>query len=148
MAKELKLEELDKKRKKYLKDEKMTVIRHALSNTSFNYVFMSKDHSDDTNFTFSIDVETLPVTDQKRSGRCWIFSASNLLREMIAKKCDIRGQFEISQNFIAYYDKLEKYNYHAQGIIDLLLNGAKHDDRKVAFLLSGVGDGGQWQMYV
>ena len=148
MPKEIKLEELEKKRKKYLKDEKQAVIRHALSNTSFNYLFMSKDNSMNTDFTFSIEVETLPVTDQKRSGRCWIFSASNLLREMIAKKCNIKGQFEISQNFIAYYDKLEKYNYHAQGIIDLIVKGAKHDDRKVAFLLSGVGDGGQWQMFV
>ena len=143
MPKEIKLEELEKKRKKYLKDEKQAVIRHALSNTSFNYLFMSKDNSMNTDFTFSIEVETLPVTDQKRSGRCWIFSASNLLREMIAKKCNIKGQFEISQNFIAYYDKLEKYNYHAQGIIDLIIKGAEHDDRKVAFLLSGVGDGGQ-----
>ena len=148
MAKELSVEELSKKRKKYLKDEKQAVIRHALSNTTFNNVFMSKDNSADTDFTFSINVETLPVTNQMRSGRCWIFSASNLLREAIAKKCNIKGQFEISQNYIAYYDKLEKYNYHAQGIIELLLKGAKHDDRKVAFLLSGVGDGGQWQMYV
>ena len=148
MAKEISVEELNKTRKKYLKDEKQTVIRHALSNTTFNNVFMSKDNAPDNDFTFSIEVETLPVTNQNKSGRCWIFSASNLLRERIVKKTNMRGQFEISQNFIAYYDKLEKYNYHAQGIIELILKGASHDDRKVAFLLSGVGDGGQWQMYV
>lgn len=148
MTKELNIESLNQNRESYLKNDKFTVIRHALSNTTFNNVFMSKDHAGDTHFTFSIDVKTLPVSNQLRSGRCWIFSASNLLREKIAKECNIAGQFEISQNFIAYYDKLEKYNFHAQGIIDLILKGAKHDDRKVAFLLSGVGDGGQWQMYV
>lgn len=84
----------------------------------------------------------------KRSGRCWIFSASNVLREIIAKKCNIKGQFEISQNYIAYFDKIEKFNYFAQSLIELCEQNAKHDDRKVAFLLSGVGDGGQWQMYV
>ena len=148
MNKSLNVEQLEKQRKAYLKNEKLTVIRHALSSTTFNNVFISKDVGNDVDFTFSIDVPTLPVTNQMRSGRCWIFSASNVLREIIAKKCDIKGQFEISQNFIAYYDKLEKYNYHAEGIIELLLKGAPHDDRKVAFLLDGVGDGGQWQMFV
>ena len=148
MNKELSLSNLEKTRKEYLKNDKYKVLRHALSSTTFNDVFISLDKPDLRDFTMSIDVETLPVTNQKRSGRCWIFSASNLLREMIAKKCDIKGQFEISQNFIAYYDKLEKFNYFAEGIIDLVTKGAKHDDRKVAFLLDGVGDGGQWQMYV
>lgn len=148
MSKELKINDLANIREEYLKSDKNKVLRHALSSTTFNDVFISLDKPEYRDFTFSIDVKTLPVTNQRRSGRCWIFSASNLLREMIAKKANIKGQFEISQNFIAYYDKLEKYNYHAQGIIELITKGAPHDDRKVAFLLSGVGDGGQWQMYV
>ena len=148
MSKELVFSKLEQNRKEYIKDERQAVLRHALSGTTFNDVFLSQDKPENRDFTFSIDVQTLPVTNQKRSGRCWIFSASNLLRERIAKTLKIKGQFEISQNFIAYYDKLEKYNYHAEGIIDLILKGAKHDDRKVAFLLDGVGDGGQWQMYV
>ena len=144
---ELKLEKLAKRKEAYLKDDKFTVIRHALSHNSFNDIFYSKDNASNTNFTFSIDVPTLPVTNQRRSGRCWIFSATNLLRERIAKELNIKGQFELSQNYIAYYDKLEKYNYHAEGIIDLISKGASKDDRKVNFLLSGVGDGGQWAMY-
>lgn len=145
---ELSLKWLEKDKEKYLSDNKNVVLRHALSNTSFDEVFKSLDHAEDNNFVFSIDVKTMPVTNQKRSGRCWIFSASNILREIIAKKCNIKGQFEISQNYLAYYDKLEKFNYYAQSIIELVEQGAKHDDRKVAFLLQGVGDGGQWQMYV
>ena len=147
-SEELNLKWLAKDREKYLLDDKNTVLRHALSASPFDNVFKSNDKAEDTQFVFSIDVETLPVTNQKRSGRCWIFSASNVLREIIAKKCNIKGQFEISQNYIAYYDKLEKFNYFAQSLIELVEAGAKHDDRKVAFLLSGVGDGGQWQMYV
>ena len=138
---------LDKDREKYLADDKNTVLRHALSSNNFNNVVRSLDFASDDQFVFSIDVPTLPATNQKRSGRCWIFSASNVLREIIAKKCNIKGQFEISQNYIAYYDKLEKFNYFAQSLIELCEAGAKHDDRKVAFLLSGVGDGGQWSMY-
>ena len=147
-SKELNVKWLEKDREKYLLDPKNAVIRHALSENELNMMCQSHDKIEDTQFVFSIDIDTLPVTNQKRSGRCWIFSASNVLREIIAKKCNIKGQFEISQNYIAYYDKLEKFNYFAQSLIQLVEQGAKHDDRKVAFLLSGVGDGGQWQMYV
>ena len=147
-SKELNVKWLEKDREKYLLDPKNAVIRHALSESELNMMCQSHDKIEDTQFVFSVDIETLPVTNQKRSGRCWIFSASNVLREIIAKKCNIKGQFEISQNYIAYYDKLEKFNYFAQSLIDLCEAGAKHDDRKVAFLLNGVGDGGQWQMYV
>ena len=148
MNKELKVENIQQNRNNYVSNDKFTVLRHALSTNTFNDVFASVDQGTESDFTFSVDVKTMPATNQKRSGRCWIFSASNVLREIIAKKCKIKGQFEISQNYIAYFDKLEKYNYHAEGIIELLLKGAPHDDRKVAFLLDGVGDGGQWQMYV
>lgn len=148
MSEELNQKWLEKTKDKYLADPKSAPIRHALSANIFDDVFKSTDKAEDTQFVFSIDVPTLPVTNQKRSGRCWIFSASNVLREIIAKKCNIKGQFEISQNYLAYYDKLEKFNYFAQSLIELCESGAKHDDRKVAFLLSGVGDGGQWSMFV
>lgn len=147
-SEELNIKWLEKDREKYLANPANAITRHALSGTTFNDVFKSQDKQEDTQFVFSIDVPTLPVTNQKRSGRCWIFSASNVLREIIAKKCNIKGQFEISQNYLAYFDKLEKFNYSAQSLIELCKNGGKHDDRKVAFLLDGVGDGGQWQMYV
>ena len=147
-SKDLNIKWLEKDREKYLSDPLNTVTRHALSSTTLDDACKSKDYAEDVDFTFSIDVETLPVTNQKRSGRCWIFSASNILREIIAKKCKIKGQFEISQNYIAYYDKLEKFNYFCESLIELFMNGAKHDDRKVQFLLGGIGDGGQWSMFV
>ena len=146
--KDLTFKWFDKNQDKYLANPKNNVLRHALSSNNFHDVFRNLDDANNHDFVFSIDVKTLPVTNQKRSGRCWIFSASNILREIIAKKCNIKGQFEISQNYIAYYDKIEKFNYFAQNLIDLFEKGVDKDDRNVAFLLDGVGDGGQWQMYV
>ena len=113
-SKELNIKWLEKDREKYLADPKNAVIRHMLSENTIDIAVTSHDNLEDTPFVFSIDIETLPVTNQKRSGRCWIFSASNVLREMIAKKCNMKGQFEISQNYIAYFDKIEKFNYFAQ----------------------------------
>lgn len=149
MSKEIELNELSKLRKTYLQSEKDIVLRHALSKSDFTSVVSSLDESPERDFTFSIDIETMPVSNQKHSGRCWIFSASTVLREIIAHKANIKGQFEISQNYLSYYDKLEKFNYYMEGVISLALQGEKHDGRKMQFLLQyGVGDGGQWDMYV
>lgn len=149
MKKEIDLKYLEATNKNYLSDDKHKILRHALSNTALNTVCTSFDNSQNIDFTFSIDIKTLPVCNQKHSGRCWIFSASTILREIINKKLHVKDQFEISQNFISYYDKLEKYNYYLTNVIDLVNKGEKKDGRKMHFLLStGVGDGGQWDMYV
>ena len=52
-------------------------------------------------FHFSVEIPTLPVTNQERSGRCWIFAGANLLREEVAKACKL-DSFELSQNYIAF----------------------------------------------
>ncbi|MDD6240085.1 MAG: C1 family peptidase [Eubacteriales bacterium] len=148
MKEEITVKDLAGLDKKYEADPRSAVLRHALSTSTFENVFTSLDHKEDEDFSFSIDLKMLPVSDQKRSGRCWIFSASTILREIIAKKLDIKGQFEISQNYISYFDKLEKANYAMGGVIDLALKGEKPGDRKIDHLLhEPISDGGQWDMY-
>ena len=94
---------------------------------------------------FSINIKTLPVANQKQSGRCWIFAGLNVLREIVAKKLNL-DKFELSQNYIAYYDKIEKVNYALESIIDLL--DKDYDDRTLKTILAyPVGDGGQWDMF-
>lgn len=134
--------------KKYNSNNTNTIVRHMLSNNPLSSVTKSKDEKLIENFNFNIDLKTLPVCNQKQSGRCWIFAACNVLREIIAKNLNIDGQFEISQNFISYYDKLEKYNFYLENLIHLATVGKTHDSRKVCFLLDGVSDGGQWDMFV
>jgi bleomycin hydrolase len=147
MSEELTLAGLKKIQDAYLQSEKDTVLRHALAVNKMSDTVTSLDGAKDNAFTFSLDLKTLPVTNQLHSGRCWIFSASNLLREMIAKKAGIKDMFEISQNYISFYDKLEKINFTLEAVISLL--GNKPDERKLMFVLqNGVGDGGQWDMFV
>lgn len=149
MIGEIEKSKLNALEKKYASKTQNTIIRHMLSNNQLSSVTKSKDELERVveNYNFNLEVKTLPVSDQKQSGRCWIFAASNLLREIISKKLDIDGQFEISQNYISYYDKLEKYNYYFENLIKLALNGKTHDSRKVCLLLDGVSDGGQWDMF-
>ena len=94
---------------------------------------------------FSIDIPTLEVTNQQASGRCWLFAAANVLREKIAKDLNL-ASFELSQSYLAFWDKFERANYFLESILETASLPA--DDRTVAFILStGVHDGGQWDMF-
>lgn len=85
------------------------------------------------------------VCNQKQSGRCWIFAGLNILREIIGKKLNVE-QFELSQNYVAFFDKLEKINFTLSSVMELL--DKEHDDRTLMHILTnGVGDGGQWDMF-
>lgn len=139
-------EELNKGLNEYENCKKHKVLRHALVKNSLLEVSANQDDIKDYDFNFSINIKTLPAANQKASGRCWIFAATNFLREIIAKECNL-SSFELSQSYIAFYDRLEKVNYTLEAIIELL--DKDYDDRTLSFILAnGIGDGGQWDMFV
>ena len=117
----------------------------AFSKSEINDVSYVFNSVKDVSYDFSINIETLPATNQEKTGRCWLFSATNILRERIAKKLNV-DNFEISQSYLAFWDKFERANYMLENIMataDLPV-----DDRNVSFILStGVHDGGQWEMF-
>ena len=117
----------------YKNDLKNTIVRHALSKNPISEI--AYDNKNEINIIndFSINIKTLPVCDQKNSGRCWIFAACNFLREKIAKKLNL-ANFEISQNYIAFFDKLEKANYLLSSIVDLIENDP--DERVLMHVLT------------
>lgn len=137
---------LEKELNNYKGDEKNTIIRHALVKNSLLTVAASQDEIKEMDFNFDINIKTLPAANQKASGRCWLFAATNVCREVIAKKLNL-ANFELSQSYLAFYDRLEKSNYLLEAVIELI--DKEYDDRTLAFLLqNGVGDGGQWDMFV
>ena len=66
---------------------------------------------------FSVEVRTRGITAQQKSGRCWLFAALNILREIVAERCHL-NEFELSQNYLSFYDKLEKANNFLQMVIN------------------------------
>lgn len=93
---------------------------------------------------FSISLEQGAVTNQKRSGRCWMFAALNCMRFQVIKKQNLED-FELSQSYPLFYDKLEKANYFLESILDTLDEST--DGRLIAHLLAApLNDGGQWDM--
>lgn len=97
-------------------------------------------------FSDKIELEGTPVTNQRSSGRCWIFASTNVFRVAVQKKYNITD-FQLSQAYLFFYDKLEKANFFLDNVIDTAdedLNG-----RLVQTLFQEpVSDGGQWDMIV
>ena len=140
------MDAIKKEKLQKVNDEKNKILRHALSKNSLYTITTSQDAEPEMDFNFDINIKTMTATNQKASGRCWLFAATNLCREIIAKKCNI-ASFELSQSYLAFYDRLEKSNYLLESVIELI--DKEYDDRTLAFLLqNGVGDGGQWDMFV
>lgn len=94
---------------------------------------------------FSINLKQGEITNQKSSGRCWMFAALNTMRFEIIKKLNLET-FELSQNYPLFWDKLEKANYFLENILATL--DEPTNGRMIAWLLSApLGDGGQWDMF-
>lgn len=72
-----------------------------------------------TSFEFSLDVNSQDVTNQKKSGRCWMFAALNILRQHLQKAHKLPSEFELSESYLFFFDKLEKSNYFYQNMIEL-----------------------------
>lgn len=96
--------------------------------------------------SFSISLKQGEITNQKQSGRCWMFAALNTMRFQVMKKLNLET-FELSQAYPLFYDKLEKSNYFLENILKTLEEPT--EGRLMSFLLMApLGDGGQWDMFV
>ena len=121
---------------------------NALTRSKLEDITMNWDNFRliDHNYSTVIKDEMQKTTNQKASGRCWGFAALNLMRINLAKKYKLQN-FEFSQSYFMFYDKLEKSNYFLENIIATC--DLKFDDRLIMWLLqSPIQDGGQWDMFI
>ena len=95
---------------------------------------------------FSLDLTKDKVTNQKASGRCWMFAALNTFRHKMISSFQLED-FELSQAHTFFWDKYEKSNWFLEQVIATAAQDLT--SRKVAFLLqTPQQDGGQWDMVV
>lgn len=127
-------------RTKY-ENNKTNKIRHRMLN-KVKLVDLIQDNDTNLNQSFSINIKTHNVTDQEHSGRCWSFACLNILREKVIEKCGLEN-FELSGSYIAFYDKLERFNILLERLISYKKEGKDLYDRYVSSLLKdGMFDGG------
>lgn len=92
-------------------------LRNALAGTSINQLATNANNADATDTHFSNEVPSRGITDQKSSGRCWLFTGLNVMRAKMIKQYGL-GDFQFSQSYNFFYDQLEKSNLFLQAVID------------------------------
>jgi len=99
-------------------------------------------------FSHKVKGEGKPMTDQKSSGRCWIFACLNAMRIPLMEKLGVE-ECELSQPYLFFWDKVERANYLLNSYIETAKKKEPIDGRLAAFLLHNPAeDGGQWAMLV
>ncbi|WP_343004531.1 C1 family peptidase [Bifidobacterium longum] len=142
----LSVEDLQSLRDSFTADETNRIAMNAVTAAGIDKVAKNYDRARLLQRRFSTIVDNGEATHQDRSGRCWLFSSLNVAR-FVAKKNMNLEQFEFSQNYAMYYDKLERVNYFLKDMACLVEAGEPEDSRLVQHLLREVmGDGGQWTM--
>ena len=126
----------------YAGDADDKAIRNALAVTPIPTLATNAENAAMIDTHFSDRVRTKGITDQQSSGRCWLFTGLNVLRAKMIDKYDLPGM-EFSQNYLFFYDQLEKANLFLQGVIDT--KDLPFEDRKVDWLFTNpLSDGGQF----
>ena len=135
-------EMLGRIRQGYTGTPEQKAVKNALASNSIATLAINGENLSMIDTHFSHRVPTKGITNQKSSGRCWLFTGLNVLRAKVIAKYDLPG-LEFSQNYNSFYDLLEKSNLFLQAIIDT--RNLPMEDRKVDWLLKNpIGDGGQF----
>ena len=115
-------------------------LRNALAANSIDELAKNQDNAVALDTYFSVETKKQSITDQKSSGRCWMFSGLNVLRANFAKRSDSLT-VSFSHDYLFFWDQLEKANLMLQGVID---TGKKPiDDQRVQFFFHyPLNDGG------
>ncbi len=119
---------------------------NAISNNELKSLTLNREQLASIDYHFKYKAETYGITDQKKSGRCWMFTGLNILRPKIIKKLNL-SSFEFSTNYLFFYDMLEKANLSLERAIETAQKPL--DDKLVEWHLKNpIDDGGVWTSLV
>ena len=131
---------LEQIKKAQPQDAGQQALRNAVTGASLQSLAMPMSARSAGDTHFSHRVRTKGITDQQKSGRCWLFTGLNVMRSRMITKYGL-GAFEFSQSYCFFYDQLEKSNLFLQSAIDLAK--LPMDDKKVDWLFHNpLSDGG------
>ena len=143
---QLSIDKINEFEAEFLKDKSNLVRMNAGSYNPLNKVVVDINRLKDEPFNFNNDIKNGEITNQKASGRCWMFASMNVMRNIVMNKLNLEN-FEFSQSYTLFCDKLERANYYLEAMIEKAKDPI--DDRELQYLMGEVlGDGGQWDMFV
>jgi len=127
------------------REPKNRLAQNAVTKSGIGAVALNRAVVNQIDHTYSELIKTPKATNQKRSGRCWLFAGLNALRLQAMEKMNLK-EFELSQAYLMFWDKLEKANYFLESIIET--RDEPLDGRLVMWILANpIVDGGQWDMF-
>src|SRR5215471_19703848 len=145
MDRTLAASDLELLRKDFSANPAYRLAQNAVTRVTVDDVAINREIVNNTDHSLSVLLDDWKVTDQQRSGRCWLFAGLNLFRVGAMKKMGLK-EFEFSQNYAMFWDKIERANYFLEAVIETA--DRELGDRTIAFLLqSAAEDGGQWNMF-
>jgi bleomycin hydrolase len=146
MTAELTAADVERYAKDFAADPARRLLQNAVTTTAVEQVALDRSVVTSMDTSMSVLLDDWSATNQKQSGRCWLFAGLNLLRVGAAATMQLK-EFEFSQNHLLFWDKLEKANHWLEAIIATADRDV--DDRSVAQLLATPAeDGGQWNMFI
>jgi len=142
----LPIEELDAMRSEYDSDPRNRLMQNAVTQHSVDEIALDRQIVTDANHVYSTMLDDWSPTHQGASGRCWLFAGLNLCRVDTMNEMNVK-QFEFSQSYLMFWDKLERANFVLESIIETA--DSPVDDRVVQYLMEApIEDAGQWDMFV
>ena len=130
----------------YEANVKYVALENAVTHNGIHASLETRKSAVENTPVFSLDLTKDKVTNQKASGRCWMFAALNTFRHKMISSFQLED-FELSQAHTFFWDKYEKSNWFFEQVIATA--DQELTSRKVAFLLqTPQQDGGQWDMVV
>lgn len=142
----LSIDKINEYEKEFLEDKRNIVAMNAATYNGVQNVARDVNALKNEPFAFNVDIKNGDVTNQKKSGRCWMFASMNVLRNIVIKKFNLEN-FELSQSYTLFWDKLERCNYYMEAVIEKA--NEPLEDRVMDYLMTDLlSDGGQWDMFV
>lgn len=113
------LESLKKFRNSFNKN-KNNKLQNSLREKPILDICLNEKIKKENEFEFNLEIEECKIYNQYSSKRCWMFGILNLIKNDMSHNLNQNVlEFELSTNYLNFYDKLEKANHAYETVIEI-----------------------------
>lgn len=148
MEKNITLEEIKSFGEAYHKEEKNQQIENIIARNGLENSCMNKDVIMENPPVFNVELPETTIQNQRDSHKCWIYAGLNMILYDVANNLNMDvTKLSLSNNYIAFFDKLEKSNNAYENIIQLETISLDFINQK-NIVTNCVAEGGYWNWFV
>lgn len=115
---------------------------NAITSTPIDKLALNRDVIRGEDGHFSHKIKSKGITNQKSSGRCWMFAGLNVMRPKVIHRYGLEN-FQFSSAYLQFWDKMEKSNLYLEEVIEL--RDTDWLDREWQLINDDIiADGGWW----